>query len=128
MKVEINQLRFPFLAKNQSTLLLQTTKTMEKNMMQLFHQSVSRFTCDPQNSERGILDQKTGRSELDSHVRKQSGRSKLQALSMVACLQWPRCVCEAIANTSGLILVVAHLLTCFWYYIGRTVQAGSECL
>ena len=31
---------------------------------------------------------------------------------------------EAIANTSGLILVVAHLLTCFWYWIGRSTEAG----
>jgi hypothetical protein len=33
---------------------------------------------------------------------------------------------EAIANTSGLILVVAHLLTCFWYWIGRSTEAGWE--
>lgn len=31
----------------------------------------------------------------------------------------------AIANTSAGILVVAHLLTCFWFYMGRTIEAGA---
>lgn len=45
----------------------------------------------------------------------------LQEVAASTGRQWLILV-MAIANTSGLILVVAHLLTCFWYYIGRTVQ------
>ena len=35
---------------------------------------------------------------------------------------------KAIANTSAGILVVAHLLTCFWFYMGRTIEATKSSI
>lgn len=45
----------------------------------------------------------------------------LQEVAASTGRQWLILV-MAIANTSGLILVVAHLLTCFWYWIGRSTE------